>query len=88
MKKYRWNLLKTLEFLNSRRPDLEIRANFIHQLSCFEARLTKQGAGPRTSKWSEIGNENFTIDNEELLLRNTFLNAQMGPLADFRLHPD
>ncbi len=29
MRKYRWNLLKTLEFLSSRRPDLEIRANFI-----------------------------------------------------------
>jgi protein-tyrosine phosphatase len=30
MRKYRWSLLKTLEFLNSRRPDLEIRATFIH----------------------------------------------------------
>jgi hypothetical protein len=29
MRKYRWTLLKTLEFLNSRRPDLEIRINFI-----------------------------------------------------------
>ena len=30
MRKFRWSLLKTLEFLNSRRPDLEIRATFIH----------------------------------------------------------
>ena len=30
MRTYRWSLLKTLEFLNSRRPDLEIRATFIH----------------------------------------------------------
>ena len=29
MRKYRWSLLKTLEFLNSRRPELEIRATFI-----------------------------------------------------------
>jgi len=29
MKKYRWSLLKTLEFLNSRRQDLEIRVTFI-----------------------------------------------------------
>jgi len=42
MKKYRWSLLKTLEFLNSRRPDLEIRATFIHQLSAFEQRLHNQ----------------------------------------------
>ncbi len=32
MRKYRWTLLKTLEFLNSRRPDLEIRGTFIQQL--------------------------------------------------------
>ena len=30
MRKYNWALLKTLEFLNSRRPELEIRATFIH----------------------------------------------------------
>ena len=29
MRKYRWSLYKTLEFLNSRRPDLEIKATFI-----------------------------------------------------------
>ena len=29
MRKYRWSLLKTLEFLNSRRPELEIRGTFI-----------------------------------------------------------
>jgi len=33
MVKYKWNLYKTLEFLNSRRPDLEIRASFFHQLT-------------------------------------------------------
>lgn len=32
MRKYRWSMLKTLEFLNSRRPDLEIRGTFIQQL--------------------------------------------------------
>jgi protein-tyrosine phosphatase len=29
MRKFRWTLFKTLEFLNSRRPDLEIRVTFI-----------------------------------------------------------
>ena len=32
MEKFQWSLLKTLEFINSRRPDLEIRANFLQQL--------------------------------------------------------
>ena len=52
MRKFRWTLLKTLEFLNSRRPELEIRASFIHQLSAFENRLIKKGLGPKTSKWA------------------------------------
>ena len=30
MKKYNWTLYKTLEYLNSRRPDLEIRASFFY----------------------------------------------------------
>lgn len=29
MQKYKWSLLKTLEFLNARRQDLEIRVSFI-----------------------------------------------------------
>ena len=36
MKKYKWCLYKTLEFLNSRRPDLEIRATFFQQLTSLE----------------------------------------------------
>jgi protein-tyrosine phosphatase len=32
MIKYRWSLIKTLEFLDSRRPKLEIKASFIQQL--------------------------------------------------------
>lgn len=55
MQRYRWSLLKTLEFLNSRRPDLEIRATFIHQLSAYEARLQSQRDAPSiTQKWDEI----------------------------------
>ncbi|TNV72288.1 hypothetical protein FGO68_gene11213 [Halteria grandinella] len=95
MKRYRWSLLKTLEFLNSRRPDLEIRATFIHQLSAYETRLQGQRDAPGiTSKWDEISTFDNQgkktgakmLENEELVLRNTFVNAQMGPLADFRGH--
>ena len=83
MKKYRWTLLKTLEFLNSRRPDLEIRASYIQQLNMLENYLTRSGLGPRTQDWNEISDKAFYIENEELLLRNTFLNARMGPLVDY-----
>ena len=33
MRRYRWSLLKTLEFVNSRRQDLEMRPSFLSQLS-------------------------------------------------------
>lgn len=82
MRKYSWSLLKTLEFLNSRRPDLEIRATFIKQLSDFENRLKKRGNGPKTSKWDEIAEENKFLESEELMLRNTFMNAQNGPMSN------
>lgn len=81
MRRYKWSLPKTLEFLNSRRPDLEIRPNFVHQLTAYENRLVVQGLGPRTSTWTEIAEQTVHFENEELLLRNTYLNAQMGPIA-------
>lgn len=79
MRKYKWSLLKALEFLNSRRPDLEIRATFIHQLSAYEARLTKSLKDGISTKWNELSNKAPTYACEELLLRNTFLNSQMAP---------
>ena len=29
MRKFRWNLIKSLEFMSSRRPELEIRPSFV-----------------------------------------------------------
>ena len=74
MRKFRWSLFKTLEFLSSRRPELEIRANFIHQLVLLENLLAKNNLGAKSSKWNEMSNEN---DQEELILRNTFVNSMM-----------
>ena len=75
MRKYKWSLLKSLEFLNSRRPDLEIRATFINQLSAYEARLQNRLNSQITSKWEELSNVKPTFACEELLLRNTFVNS-------------
>ena len=81
MREYRWSLLKTLEFLNSRRPDLEIRATFIKQLSEFESRLRLRGLSFQTSKWDEVSEDNKFLESDELMLRNTFINAQSGPMV-------
>ena len=80
MRKYRWSMLKTLEFLNSRRPDLEIRGTFIQQLQQFEQRLCNRGLGPLSFNFNDLsfkGGKGFQKDlqEEEMIIRNTFLNA-------------
>lgn len=83
--------MKALEFLNYRRPDLEIRPLFIQQLAAYELRLTKDGLGPKTSTWA--GNllqltkevdQSSEADNEEITLRNTYVNALLLPNFAFR----
>jgi len=84
IRKYRWTLLKALEYLNFRIPDLEIRETFVKQLTGYENRLAAKGLEPKTSKWSEVLDKvTTTSENEELLLRNTYLNAQMRQFIDF-----
>ena len=84
MRKYRWTLLKSLEFLNYRIPDIEIRATFINQLAAYENRLIVRKLEPKTSTWNEVFDKDTNqFENEELMLRNTYLNSQMGPIANF-----
>ncbi|EAS04407.2 dual specificity phosphatase domain protein (macronuclear) [Tetrahymena thermophila SB210] len=83
MKKYNWALLKTLEFLNSRRPDLEIRSSFFQQLTNLSKKLQITGAGAMIQDWNEISYfPNGIVNVEELIIRNTFLNSRNAPVAD------
>lgn len=82
MRKYRWALLKVLEFLNIRMPEFDIRASFIHQLAAYENRLIARGLGPKTVDWTEVFDRS-EFDNEELMLTNTYLNSQIGDIVDF-----
>jgi hypothetical protein len=75
MRRYRWTLMKALEFLNYRRPDLEIRPSFIQQLAAYELRITRNGQGPKTSTWAEVYDQSVGPENEEVMLRNTYINA-------------
>ncbi|CAD8155269.1 unnamed protein product [Paramecium octaurelia] len=83
MKKYSWTLYKTLEFLNSRRPDLEIRASFFYQLNALENRMNKLGP-KRTASWNELSTDEQNPQHvqEELIIRNTFLNSHNGPVDE------
>ncbi len=81
MRRYRWSFMKTLEFLDSRRPDLEMRPSFLRQLQMYEASLSARGLGPKTQKWTEISDTaTYHLENDELILRNTFLNSKSGPV--------
>ena len=81
-------MIKTLEFLNSRRPDLEIRVTFIRQLGEYEQRLAARDFGMMTVGWNDIHKKNSFLESEELLLRNTFLNAKPKPRVDLTAPPN
>jgi len=61
---------------------MELRPNFVHQLAALEGRLTKLGFGPISSGWNDT-NEVFETNAEDLVLRNTYLNAQVGEFVDY-----
>ncbi|KAM3147524.1 hypothetical protein pb186bvf_000331 [Paramecium bursaria] len=82
MRKYKWKLYKTLEFLNSRRPDLEIRASFYHQMTQLEIKLQKRGEGAVSSSWDPNQESEMPLDTDEKLMRNTFMNSKQSPPAD------
>jgi len=80
MKKYNWGLRKTMDFLSSRRPDLNLKPAFLQQLSGYERRLMAQSKYKFTLDWNDA--DFSCLECENLLLRNTYINSQMGPLAE------
>jgi len=80
MRAFNWGLKKTMEFLSSRRPDLNLKPCFLQQLSAHERRLMQNSKHRFTLSWDDPLTDT-RADSEELLLRNTYLNSQMGPLA-------
>ena len=71
MKKYKWSLYKSMEYLKSKKNDVDIPNYFYNQLENFQKRLIQKGELRRDIPWEF---ENL-IDEEEKLLRNTFLNT-------------
>ncbi|OMJ72216.1 hypothetical protein SteCoe_29391 [Stentor coeruleus] len=80
LKKYQWTLYKALDFIAFRRPDLDLNPAFLNQLGAFENRLAKNTKLPRTDQWDQV-----TENPEELVLRNTFINARLGEPTDYHL---
>ena len=70
MKKYYWSVNKSIDFLKSKKEDIEIEPYFIQQLLSYEIRLSKI-TNIKTTNWNEITFK----DNDENLLRNTYVNG-------------
>ena len=71
MKKYKWSLKKSMEYLKSKKQDVDIPPFFLSQLIKFESRLIQRGELGKDIPWSF---ENLK-DPEEKLLRNTYMNG-------------
>lgn len=69
MRKYNWSVSKSIDFLKSKKEDIEIEPYFLEQLLSYEMRLSK--ITNIKSNWTELTNE----DNDENLLRNTYVNG-------------
>ena len=70
MKNYYWSVTKCIDFLKSKKEDIKIESYFIEQLLSYEMRLSKI-TNIKTSNWNEITFK----DNDEKLLRNTYVNG-------------
>jgi len=69
MRKYNWSVSKSIDFLKSKKEDIEIEPYFLEQLLSYEMRLSK--ITNIKSNWTELTSE----DNDENLLRNTYVNG-------------
>ncbi len=84
MLKYHWNLYKTLEFLNSRRSDLEIRTNYFEQLKKLESQIQSKFDKSLSGNWEHT----LLGDKEELVIRNTFLNSKNQQIDQMYLNKE
>lgn len=78
--RYKWGFYKTLEFLDSRRPDLEIRRNFFDQLKFLAERIA--ATEKVSDNWDQILSLNPEIRAEEIVLKNTFFNSKLEEHAE------
>lgn len=74
--RFKWSLYKTLEYLNSRRNDLEIKTTFFNVISQIEKLLNPDSL---SKKWEMLYNYLYfslpTTSPEEIIVINTYFNA-------------
>ena len=71
MKKYKWSLKKSVEYLKSKKQDIDIPIYFFEQLQKFENRMKMRKELTVDVPWEFEGLK----DPEEKIMRNTYLNG-------------
>ena len=72
MKKYKWSLKKSLDYLKSKKNDVEIVPYFFIQLVKFEERLKQRGELSNDIPWPSTY---LLKDKDEALICNTYMNG-------------
>ena len=81
MKKYKWSLNKSMDYLKSKKNDVEIVPYFYMQLIKFEERLKKRGELNNDIPWPST----FLLnDKEEALICNTYMNGLPAEKDNFQ----
>lgn len=80
MQRFRWGLVKSLEFINAKKPGLEMTASLLKKLLQFESRLEKDHIKVLTKDWSTIY-EDGAYYHEETIVTNSFKNSQKAETA-------
>lgn len=54
MQRYRWGLIKSLEYLNAKKPGLEMTTSLLKELMDFEQKLEEDNIGFVSKDWEEF----------------------------------
>lgn len=75
MSKFRWGLVKSLEFINAKKPGLEMTASLLKKLLQLEGRLEKDMVRFLSKDWTTLYVQGEQYQ-EEVIVTNSFKNSQ------------
>jgi hypothetical protein len=81
MQRFRWGLIKTLEFLNHKKPGLEMTATLLKKLLLFETTLEKDKVGFLSKDWNTTFKQGLYYE-EEKLIHNSYSNSLKAPVLN------
>jgi hypothetical protein len=82
MSRYCWSADKAMDFVLIKKPTVRLRKNFYKQLIVFEGYLKNKGK-KLSNGW--FPKSSSSVDSEELLMNNTYINSKMGAFNGVKL---